>query len=176
MTESTGWANAAGSSLPTTKPSFENSTLSKAFRSCYRSWLPAWSDYLKAVSLFITPKTFADTLRRRSGTRLRKSPLVTVGGAPDHPSRACARPWRGGMRQARTLSRPWTFPRRSKLASHAIRRCAGRFSRLLLRERRLARLPRSRPCKAWDARLYAATRDRGAARPGHEPAKTRSLR
>ena len=65
MTEFTGWANAAGSSLPTTKPSFENSTLSKAFRSCYRSWLPAWSDYLKAVSLFITPKTFADTLRRR---------------------------------------------------------------------------------------------------------------
>ena len=55
MTEFTGWANAAGSSLPTTKPSFENSTLSKAFRSCYRSWLPAWSDYLKAVSLFITP-------------------------------------------------------------------------------------------------------------------------
>jgi restriction system protein len=27
--------------------------------------LPAWSDYLKAVSLFSTPKTFADTLRRR---------------------------------------------------------------------------------------------------------------
>ncbi|WP_288191706.1 restriction endonuclease [uncultured Phyllobacterium sp.] len=27
--------------------------------------LPAWSDYLKAVSLFTTPKTFADTLRRR---------------------------------------------------------------------------------------------------------------
>jgi restriction system protein len=27
--------------------------------------LPAWSDYLRAVSLFSTPKTFADTLRRR---------------------------------------------------------------------------------------------------------------
>jgi restriction system protein len=27
--------------------------------------LPAWSDYLKAVSQFSTPKTFADTLRRR---------------------------------------------------------------------------------------------------------------
>ncbi|MBX3597755.1 MAG: restriction endonuclease [Rhizobiaceae bacterium] len=27
--------------------------------------LPAWSDYLKAVSLFSTPKTFTDTLRRR---------------------------------------------------------------------------------------------------------------
>lgn len=27
--------------------------------------LPAWSDYLKAISLFTTPKTFADTLRRR---------------------------------------------------------------------------------------------------------------
>ncbi len=27
--------------------------------------LPAWSDYLKAVSLFATPTTFADTLRRR---------------------------------------------------------------------------------------------------------------
>lgn len=27
--------------------------------------LPAWSDYLKAVSLFSTPKSFADTLRRR---------------------------------------------------------------------------------------------------------------
>lgn len=27
--------------------------------------LPQWSDYLKAVSLFTTPKTFADTLRRR---------------------------------------------------------------------------------------------------------------
>lgn len=27
--------------------------------------LPAWSDYLKAVSKFATPKTFADTLRRR---------------------------------------------------------------------------------------------------------------
>lgn len=27
--------------------------------------LPAWSDYLKAVSLFTTPNTFADTLRRR---------------------------------------------------------------------------------------------------------------
>lgn len=27
--------------------------------------LPAWADYLKAVSLFTTPKNFADTLRRR---------------------------------------------------------------------------------------------------------------
>jgi restriction system protein len=27
--------------------------------------LPAWSDYLKAVSLFTTPKTFSDTMRRR---------------------------------------------------------------------------------------------------------------
>lgn len=27
--------------------------------------LPAWSDYLKAVSVFSTPKTFKDTLRRR---------------------------------------------------------------------------------------------------------------
>jgi restriction system protein len=41
--------------------------------------LPAWSDYLKAVSLFATPKTFADTLRRRL-LNLAERGLVTREG------------------------------------------------------------------------------------------------
>jgi restriction system protein len=41
--------------------------------------LPAWSDYLKAVSLFATPKTFADTLRRRL-INLAERGLVTREG------------------------------------------------------------------------------------------------
>lgn len=41
--------------------------------------LPAWSDYLKAVSLFGTPKTFADTLQRRL-RNLSERGLVTREG------------------------------------------------------------------------------------------------
>ncbi len=47
---------------------------------CKRSdLLPAWSDYLKAVSLFTTPNTFKDTLRRRL-SNLAQRGLVTREG------------------------------------------------------------------------------------------------
>jgi restriction system protein len=43
--------------------------------------LPAWSDYLKAVSLFSTPTTFADTLRRRLNSLVERGFISRDGNA-----------------------------------------------------------------------------------------------